>query len=153
MGVLSLQLKDIAKGREPRELSAKLVGEGFMQGGVLGPVGDVFFRDPSLFGGTPAYMLGPSASDMVNVQKAMFGTYQDVMEAGGDWESKLGTKIAKGAEHAAFPLRLWYTRVAMERLMLDQVHRFDPDYYTKLQRQKEWLMEEHGQGFWSEPKL
>jgi len=153
MGVIVLQLKDIAKGRSPRELTPELVGEGFLQGGSLGVAGDVFFNDPSLFGGLPAYVAGPTVGDLQRIWKVMHATKDEVLTEGGDWKKKLFPAVEKAAEEVAFPLRLWQTRVAMERLMLDQTRRLsDPDYYSKLQRTKKWLREERDQGYWSEPK-
>lgn len=153
MGVIVLQLKDIAKGRAPREVTPELVGEGFLQGGALGVAGDVFFNDPSLFGGLPAYLAGPTVGDAQRIWKVLHATKDEVLKEGGDWGKELFPAIEKAAEEAAFPLRLWQTRVAMERLMLDQTRRMvDPDYYSKLQRTKKWLREERGQEFWSEPK-
>lgn len=153
MGVVVLQLKDIAKGREPRELTPELVGEGFLQGGALGVAGDIFFNDPSLFGGLPAYLAGPTVGDAQRIWKVMHGTKDEAMKEGGNWKKKLFPAIEKAAEEAAFPLRLWQTRVAMERLMLDQTRRMvDPDYYSKLRRTRKWLRQERGQEYWSVPK-
>lgn len=153
MGVIVLQLKDIAKGREPRELTPELVKEGFVQGGSLGVAGDVFFNDPNLFGGLPAYIAGPTVSDLQRIWKVMHATKEEAFTEGGNWRKELYPAAEKAAEELAFPLRLWQTRVAMERLMLDQTRRLtDPDYYSKLRRTRKWLREERNQGFWSEPK-
>lgn len=158
MGTLIIQLKDIAKGREPRKVTAdaeglKLVAEGYLQGGSLGVAGDVFFNDPSLFGGLPAYLAGPTVGDAQRIWSVMHKTKDEAMKEGGDWQKVLFPAAEKAAEELAFPLRLWQTRVAMERLMLDQTRRMvDPDYYSKLARTRTWLRNEKGQEYWSEPK-
>ena len=153
MGTLILQLKDIAKGREPRELTPELVGEGMLQGGFLGVAGDMFFKDPNVFGGLPAQIAGPTVGDLNRIWKVMHATKDEVMKEGGDWAKVLYPAIEQAAEEAAFPLKLWQTRVAAERLMLDQMRRLsDPDYYSRLRRTKKWLRKERDQGFWSTPK-
>ena len=153
MGTLILQLKDIAKGREPREFSMKLATEGAIQGGFGGIASDMLFDDPRLFGGVAGKMVGPTVGDASRVLKVMWGTAEEAMKEEGDWMGELFPAMERAAEEAAFPLRLWPTRVAAERLMLDQARRLtDPDHYTKLQRTEKWLREERGQGFWSTPK-
>lgn len=153
MGAIVLQLKDIAKGREPRELSPTLFAQGALQGGFLGVAGDMIFDDPRLFGGLPGKIAGPTVGDANRIWKVFHSTKDEVLKEGGNWQKELFPAIESAAEEVAFPLRLWSTRVAAERLMLDQVRRFtDPDYYSKLQRTKKWLRKEKGQGFWSTPK-
>jgi hypothetical protein len=154
MGTLIVQLKDIAKGRELREFDAGLAFEGVMQGGALAVAGDVFFKDPRLFGGLPAMAAGPTLSDLNRIGKVMWATKDEVFKEGGDWAKVLYPAVEQAAEEAAFPLKLWQTRVAVERLLLDQARRLaDPDnYYSKLRRTKKWMEKERGQGFWSNPK-
>ena len=153
MGALIVQLKDVAKGREWREPSLDLMLEGVMQGGFFGVLGDIFFKDPNLFGGLPAQIAGPTVGDLNRIGKVMFATKDEVFKEGGDWAKVLFPAIEQAAEEAAFPLKLWATRVAVERLMLDQMRRLsDPDYYSRLRRTKRWLKKERGQGYWSTPK-
>lgn len=154
MGGLVLQLRDIAKGRTPRDMDdPKFAWDAAMQGGFLGVAGDLFFSDPDLFGGLPGFIAGPTVSDLNRIKKVMFGTYDEVMKEGGDWAKVLFPAAEQAAEELAFPLKLWQTRVAVERLMLDDVRRLtDPDYYNKLRRTRDWMKEEKGQQYWSTPK-
>jgi len=153
MGLLVIQLKDIAKGRQPREVTPKLVAEGMAQGGFAGVAGDIFFDDPRLFGGLPGKIAGPTVGDLNRIMKVMHATKEEVFKEGGNWQKELFPAAERAAEEIAFPLRLWQTRVAAERLMLDQMRRLaDPDYYSKLRRTKKWLRTERDQQFWSTPK-
>jgi hypothetical protein len=152
MGVLISMLKDAAKGKTPKDITPKTVLEGFVQGGVGGPVADIFLNDPKMFGGVPGMIGGPTVGDLQRIITVMHGSYKEAMETGKAWENKLLPAIEKAGEELAFPLRLWYTRIAVERLMLDQVRRFtDPDYYSRLQRTEKW-MRKQGQEYWSKPK-
>ena len=45
MGYLSMTIKDLLKGRSPREINKKTIMAAFLQGGGLGIYGDVLFRE------------------------------------------------------------------------------------------------------------
>lgn len=154
LGVVVVQLKDIAKGREPREMSPKLAMEGFLQGGSTGVLGDIVFNNPELFGGFPAFIAGPSAADAQKLLQVMYGSVAESKELAEDWEKTL--KKAAGTatvQTLGLPSRLWYTRVAMERLMLDDINKVaDPaGYRRKLKRRRKFMKEDRGQGYWWKP--
>jgi hypothetical protein len=153
MGGLVLQLRDAAKGITPREMNREFMWDAMMQGGFMSVAGDIFFQDPDLFGGLPGFAAGPTVSDLNRLKKVLFGTYEEAMKEGGDWAKVLYPALEQEAERIAFPLKLWQTRVAAERLMLDHMRRLanPTDYYRKLNRQRQWLRE-RGQSYWSKPK-
>lgn len=153
MGGLVLQLKEVAKGKTPRDYDMQFGIEAMMQGGFLGVAGDLFFNDPRLFGGLPGYLAGPTVSDINRIKTIMFATKDEVLKEGGDWAKVLYPALEQEAERLAFPLKLWQTRVMAERLMLDHARRFaDPDGYNAKLRREKTQMKERGQEYWSTPK-
>ncbi len=152
LGIAVLQLKDIAQGREPRELSPKLIGEGVLQGGALGVAGDMVFSNPDLFGGLPAYLVGPSVSDFVKLQKVLWGTMAESKSVSDAWGKELFPATLIGAQKASgFATKLWWTRLAFDRYAFDLVNKLDPAYNEKINNKRKWLREERGQGYWLEP--
>lgn len=152
IGILSLQLKDISKGREPRELTPQLAFEGMMQGGALGIAGDIFFHDPNLFGGLPALAVGPTATDTANLMKFLWEIKDEVKakDFAAAWYNKMAPGLAKGVNEAtAFATRLWYTRLAWERGVMVHINELaDPNYQKKQIRARKLLREERGQEMW-----
>ncbi|MGD1831002.1 MAG: hypothetical protein ACPKM1_15685 [Spirochaetaceae bacterium] len=147
MGVLILQLKEVAKGKSPQELSPELALRGLAQGGAGGVAIDMLLNDPSMFGGVPGAIAGPTAGDINRIAKVLYGTTTDALEGKKALEDKFIPAAYKAAKEIAFPTRLWYTRMAMERLMYDQSDRMlDPDYYSKLRRERK-AMRETGQTY------
>ena len=155
MGVAVLQLKDIAKGRTPRELDAKLAAEGLLQGGALGVLGDLVFNDPNLFGGLPAYIAGPTVGDVNKLSKFMWAAATEA-EARGiaeAWYREMVPGMVAGAEEAAaaFGTRMWYTRLMIERSVLQRLNEMtDPDYQKDQMRLRKWMRKERGQRMWYE---
>ena len=153
LGVVVLQLKDIAQGREPRELSPELIGEGFLQGGALGVAGDIVFTNPDLFGGLPAYMVGPTATDFEKLRRVLWGTVTESKSVSEAWSKELFPATLAGAQKASgFATKLWWTRLALDRYALDYVNKLDPAYNEKINNKRKWLREERGQGYWMGPK-
>ena len=49
-------------------------------------------------------------------------------------------------------IRLWYTRLMVERMFLDQVEKMvDPSYNTRMRRIEKRMNKQTGQGFWWTP--
>ncbi|MFL0418424.1 hypothetical protein ACH0CP_12690 [Sphingomonas sp. 179-I 2A4 NHS] len=152
-GAASIQLREIAKGRDPRPMD----DEGFwidamLQGGGLGIFGDLIGsvtgdRVDSIAG----FMLGP----FYGLVKDTKGAVQKSM----DHESKGGVEIQGEPGGAAIPMikrylpggNLWYLRAAFEREVLDRLsEEYDPDYIRQRQRVMQWARD-NGQGMWWEP--
>lgn len=134
LGVMALWLKDLSKGRDPRDMTTK---EAWMaalwQGGGAGIFGDFLFTDQNRFGGTIAETLaGPGIgflSDATrftvgNVQQGLMG---DDMGLGRDTVQMLRRYTPGGS--------LWYARLAYEREVLDQLQMIlDPQAHRQFRR-------------------
>ena len=134
LGGVALQIKEIVKGRDPRDMTTgKFWSAAIMQGGGLGIFGDFFFSDVNRFGGGLAQTLaGPGvgfANDLVkvsvgNVQKATRG---DEVDLAGDM-LRMARRYTPGGS-------LWYLRLAYEREVLDAIQIMaDPDAYRSFNR-------------------
>ncbi len=151
MGALAVQLKEMAKGRDPRPMTeGKFWMAAAFQGGGLGIFGDFFAAEQSRAGGGIAETVaGPVvglASDVVgsvasNVSRAVAG---DDLLIGRDVANFLryNTPVASS---------LWYERLAFDRLVADQVQDFlDPDARAQWRRAESRARREYGTQSWWE---
>lgn len=153
IGIAVVQLKDIAKGRNPREMSPTLAFEGFLQGGSTGVLGDIVFNNPKLFGGFPAFVAGPTGSDINKLLIAMHGTKGQFDAVVKDWQ-KEAKKIGGQAAITALelPANLWQLRVAIERLGIDAINReTNPKFNRQIRSKRKWMKEERQQDYWWRP--
>ena len=153
MGGLAIQLKDIAKGKDPRPMTGpKFWAAAVQQGGGLGMMGDFLFADHNRYGGSlTATVAGPVLGGMVEkAQRLTFGNLQELAEEGEakNWGAELisfGRSLTPGAN-------LWYTRLAFERTVLDNLQRaLDPNYATRFRRIERRAQREYGQGYFAPP--
>lgn len=157
MGAAALQLKEIAKGRDPRPIydskdpgaTAAFWGASVLQGGGLGIYGDFLRSSQSRFGGGIASVLaGPAFA----TGDAALG-----LTVGQGLKAVQGEKTNPGA--AAVKLlksetpgvgSLWFTRLAFERLMLDQMAEMvDPNYRDRFKRLERYAAEQGQDYFWA----
>ena len=91
LGGVALQAKDIAAGREPREVDGKFFAAAFNQGGGLGIFGDFVFSDVNRFGGgLTETLMGPTGElidtsvrfTLGNVREAVSGEETNVLGEG-----------------------------------------------------------------------
>jgi len=142
MGYLALSLKDILKGKEPRDpLSAETFTSAFVQGGGAGIYGDFIFGEFNRYGQSPLETLaGPT-----------LGTASDIL--------KLWARMRDGEDGAAISTRafmqnipyinLFYTRAAMDYLFIYGVMEHNsPGYLRRMERR---LAKETGQEFFFPP--
>lgn len=146
LGVLAMQAKEIAAGREPLSLDlttphGRLAwGKGVLQGGGLGVFGDVFFTDKTKFGNNwAATLLGPqfAAAETVlgrfalnNATRAIKGQDTHFL---GDGLYALG-RYTPGAN-------LWFAKTAFDRAVLNQlqlmVDERAPERFSRIERMAE----------------
>jgi hypothetical protein len=157
LGYVSMTLKDLAKGRAPREPEsasdmAKLVGAAMTQGGGLGIYGDFLFGEANRMGGGLAETLaGPSVGTAADFLRLM-QTLRDgtVQLAGG--EKVKGHPAADTLQfvknNAPF-INLFYTRAALDYLVLYSLQEYlNPGYLRRYERQVE---KNNAQKFWLSP--
>jgi len=118
LGGLAIQLKELAKGNDPQDMTDPVFwGRAFMQGGGVGIFGDFLLADQNRFGGGMAETIGgPGISLASDVMELTVGNVQDGFDNGGrDVVDFLRRNTPGGS--------LFYLRLAYEREVLDQVQR------------------------------
>ncbi len=152
MGALAIQLREISKGKNPRQDTddPKFWMAAALQGGGMGLFGDFLFRDYNRFGQSIG---GTLAGPVV-------GTAQSLLKAGdlyglaeGDWSpNEFASDVFKVGSKEIPGINLWYSRLAIERLFLDQVEgMIDPKYQARMHRLERKAQKEYGQKYWWRP--
>lgn len=154
MGALSVQLKEMSRGKDPRpmfgEHAAGFWTQALTQGGGLGIFGDFALQDVNRFGrGFEQTVAGP----VIN-----FGTDAFKLTAGNLREVLAGDKTNAGAELVRFAKRYtpgasaWYARLIFERAIFDQIQlAIDPGAKARFQRTEKRINRELGQSFFARP--
>ncbi len=142
LGALAIQMKEAAKGRDPRDMtSGKFWAAAIAQGGGAGIFGDFLFSDVNRFGGGVAETLaGPGVGFLDDMLRFTVGNARELA---------LGEDTKAGREFVGLLRRytpggsLWYLRLAYEREVLDQLQQaIDPDaarsFRRRIQAAKEY---------------
>jgi hypothetical protein len=151
MGALAMQLKEISKGRDPVEMDTpEFWGAAMLQGGGLGIFGDFLFSNRNRFGGGLAETVGGpvvgAANDILNL------TAGNIFQLVQGEDMNLGREMIDFASRYTPGSSMWYTRLAMERLVTDQVRMMlDPDAPARMRRLERRYMNERGQEYWWRP--
>jgi len=148
LGALAVQLKDIAKGREPREMDTKAFwSAAFLQGGGAGIFGDYALSDQSRYGRSiTESALGPIGSQFADVYDLTLGNVHQA--ARGD-DTDAGAEAVRFIQGNTPGMNLWYARAALEHLMFHQVQEYaSPGYLSRMRKR---VREDTGQGFWWTP--
>lgn len=151
MGALAVQLRQIAQGKDTRDMNnAKFWMGAALQGGGAGLFGDFLFQDYNRFGqsigGTIA---GPVVGTMQSLLKAgdLYGLAQ------GEWDPRsFASDVFKVGIKETPGINLWYSRLAVERLLTDQVESMiDPKYKSRMRRLEKSIKTQYGQKYWWRP--
>ncbi len=155
-GLVALQLKEIAWGKDPRPLTdkdgnpdLKLWGAAMLQGGGLGIYGDFLGQSENRYGGGFAETLaGPLVSSGQVFGDAILGnTFKAVR---GD-DTDVGADLVKILRTETPGSSLWYSKLAFNRTIADQLQeQIDPNY-RRSWRAMERRAAERGQEFYWEP--
>jgi len=152
MGALAMNLKEISKGRDPRDMTDwKAWSAAALQGGGLGIWGDFLFSDATRYGSSWAEMLaGPVvglADDVAretivaNVQRAMAGE-----------DTQLPADVVGLLSRYTPGSSYWLGRVALERKVWDQLEMWvDPDAARRLANQERDRIRDFGNEYWWAP--
>ena len=151
MGALAMQLKEMAKGRDPRPMdTAEFWGAAFMQGGGLGIYGDFMFGNVNRYGGGLAETVaGPVIGFANDVSQLTVG---NIMQAVQGDDTNAASEFIGFAGRYTPGSSLWYARLGLERLIIDQGKLWvDPDTKTKMRRQVSKYRTQYGQKYWWSP--
>lgn len=150
-GALSVQLKDLVTGKDPRDMTQpKFWGAAFAQGGGLGVFGDIAYTGlgGNSRGGQPNYtsLAGPvfgTALDLANLSLGNIGAKLQGKDA------HLAEELFRfGRQNTPF-INLWYLKAALNHALLDDIQEsISPGY---LARQRERARKDWGQRYWWDP--
>jgi len=146
-GGLTIQLKELAKGRNPRDMTDPgFWGAAFMQAGGLGIFGDFFFNDANRFGGGfTNTLVGPVGGLFADVQKLTVGNIQQGLEGRDTRASAEAMQMVKNYTPL---MNLWYTRLALDHLLFFHVQEAaNPGYLRRMKRR----VQKQNQSFWWDP--
>lgn len=149
LGALAMQLKELAKGRDPRPMDQPAFWlAATAQGGGLGIFGDFLFSETNRFGGGIEQTLaGPVAGLAGDVTRAGMSNVQRAAE--GE-EPLLGRDVANLVRYnTPVASSLWYQRLAFDRYVADELQRFlDPEAEKLWRRAERRIEREYGTRSW-----
>lgn len=150
-GAISLQLKSLVAGRDPRDATDPLFwGAALLQGGGLGIYGDFMFSNINRYGGgLGATIGGPMAQRIGDFWNLTAG---NVAQLASGEKTNFGRELVKFARGNIPGGNIWYLRLAFEREVLDQVQYLaDPEANAAFKRQQQFFQREFSQGYWWRP--
>jgi hypothetical protein len=154
MGALAYQLKQIAAGKDPIDMTGENAGQFWtaaaLQGGGAGIIGDFLFADQNRYGGgLTATVAGPTLATAGDFLKLTVGNVQQL--AAGD-ETHFGRELTKFVQANTPGQSLWYARTAFQRILFDNLQRMaDPEADKAFRRLERFYEREYGQDYWWAP--
>lgn len=151
MGGLALQLKDIAKGKDPRPMdNESFWSAALLQGGGLGIFGDFAFANVNRFGGSlSSTVAGPVVGFFDDLRKLAIGNLAQGIE---------GQRTNWGAELTQFLRRytpggnVWYWSLAFQHQLVDRLQELvDPGMSGRMRAIVRKAQRETKQGYWWRP--
>ena len=163
LGALAVQMKEIVKGRDPRDMTDwTFWKDAALQGGGLGIIGDFVGNALSPLekaagiqraGSLPEMLLGPLAGAATDaIRLGAIAPVQDVQDwVNGGKGGHVAKEVIRDLKGYTPGASIWYARLAMERLVLDNLQaQIDPNHAHSWE-----MMERHanqrGQQFWWHP--
>jgi len=144
MGYLSVQLKEILKGKEPLEvfsdetaLNPELLTKAMLQGGGMGIYGDFLFGEYNKYGQTLSQSLfGPTFGSIDDIARI----YNNVLSGDVDAITKNATRFAISNTPG---YNLFYTKTALDYLFIyGLMERSNPGYLRRMERRMKRDMEQ-----------
>lgn len=151
-GAVSEQASSIKDGRDPEDMTTPgFWGRAALAGGGMGIWGDLIHQSENRFGGGIAQtivgpLLGQSAANAAQLAIA------DPIRAARGEDVHWGRDTYRFAVSEMPLISLWYTRLALNRLFLDQAREWaDPEGYEASYRKAQQYAAERDTGYWAAP--
>ena len=151
LGALALQLKQVAAGKDPRDMGeTRFWRAAFAQGGALGIYGDFFYADVNRFGGGWGETI---AGPLVSRAEDAYGLLQSGFTALAQGErSKFGRQLTRFVRYNVPGANMWYWQMGWNRVLIDQAQWWaDPEANEAFKRQQRTILKDTGQEFWWQP--
>lgn len=152
-GVIATALIDISLGKDPPPLSnSETWWRGFVRGGGLGIAGDLASASLADQGGTTGpiagFVTGPTLSTLVD--PAVELTIGNIGQAARGKETNWQREALRAANKNLPGGNAWYARLAISRLMTDQLQEMvDPDYRQAWSRMAKRAHEQRTDYWWA----
>ncbi|WP_292960590.1 hypothetical protein [Novosphingobium sp. UBA1939] len=153
MGALGLQLKELAKGRDPQQMdNRRFMAAALLQGGGLGIFGDLIGSSTDRFGGgLGRTLLGPAAQTLENVGRLTIGNAKAALDGDPETQTTVAKDLVKTVEPEVPGLSLWYVRLGYSRLLGDLIHEWsDPNYADAYARARDYAHQQDT-AYWAGP--
>lgn len=155
MGALSIQLKELAKGKDPRSMAGDAEQTSafwlaaLLQGGGLGIFGDFLFAEQNRFGqGLEQTLAGPVAGFLGDTLALTVGNaVQGVKGEKTNFPRELTEYLSRQHPGAS----LWYARLLMQRMVWDQLRDATDPAAAKRRRAHIRRLAKEGQSYWWRP--
>ena len=148
---MALQLKSMASGRDPQDMtSGAFWGAAMLQGGGLGIFGDFLFSNINRYGGGFATTFGGPLMQRAN--DAWNLTAGNIAQLASGEKTHFGRELVKFMKGNTPGSTIWYTKLAWERIVWDQLqYLVDPEANKAFKQRQRFFDKEFGQGFWWRP--
>lgn len=150
MGALSIQLKDMAKGRDPRPMdNPEFLQAAILQGGGLGIIGDFAYSTQNRFGGGLATTLAGPGVGFANDTGRLVGDIVGVLTGAENAEQKLSRTAVRYLNQYSGPTNLWYANAAIDRMVWDNLQELtDPEAAKSFRQAERRQVREYGNQSW-----
>lgn len=152
MGALAMQMKELAKGRDPQDMTRwQFWGGAFFQGGGAGILGD--FLNAGLTRADQSFYMtaigGPTAGLLDDLGKL---TGANITATAKGKDAHFGRDLANFVRRNTPGTSLWYARLGLDRLLWDQLQQVvDPEAPRAFRRMEDRARQETGQRYWWGP--
>lgn len=151
-GALALQAKEIAKGKDPRDMSdPKFWGAAYLQGGGSGIYGDFLNSSANRYGGG---LLGTMAGPLIGagIDFIEDNATKNIVSSVAGKDTNISADMINFLRRNTPGGSLWYTRMIFERTLLDQIQKeVDPKAHRKFRKQIRKKQKDYKQDFWWRP--
>ena len=152
-GEFAEQASSIARGQDPKAMdNPKFWASAVARGGSLGPIGDFLYSSTSRHGNTLAEgILGPVlGSQLVAGTKFTVGNVSELIQKGE--ATNVIPELRRFADGLLPGRSLWYARLAIERLIEDEIEAaIDPNASARFRRIEKRARRDFGQRFFARP--
>lgn len=151
MGAAAIQLKQVASGKDPRDMTAKgFWGEALFQGGGLGILGD-FLRaglsrkDKDLV----STITGPGMSLIGDIARL---TSQNIRQVADGVPTHFSGELVRTVQQYTPGTNIWYARLALDRLLWARLHMLaEPEYPRLVARMQANALKDYNQRYFWQP--
>jgi hypothetical protein len=150
-GALAVLSKDVVMGKDPRPATTpEFWGAAVAQGGGLGIWGDFLFAAENRAGrGVIETATGPIGSLVKDTGLLTLG---NLVEAAGGDDTNAAREVVSYVRRYTPGGTIWYTQLALDRLLFDQLEKaVDPNYERRMRQRIRKLQRDYGNEFWWRP--